>query len=141
MEIQQKILVTAIIIKEGNILMQKRTDKIDTHCDKWTTPSGFVEINEHPQEAIIREVKEELNIEVEILSVIPSIDSFPNHKGKYHMIYIAYLCKYISGELKNTDQDGDISEVKWVSLSDIDTLPTIRGTMPPIDTVLKQGII
>ena len=140
MEIQQKILVTAIIIKEGNILMQRRTDKIESHFGKWTTPSGFVEINEHPQDAIVREVKEELNIEVEILSVIPSIDSFPNHKGKFHMIYLAYLCKYISGEMKNTDQDGDISEVKWISLSDIEKLPTIRGTMPPIRMVLAQEI-
>ena len=48
-----------------------------------------------------------------------SIDSFPNHKGKYHMIYIAYECKLVSGTVINQDQDGDISKIDRIPLSDI----------------------
>lgn len=137
MEIKQKILVTAIIIENNKVLMQRRTDNVSTHEGKWTTPSGMVEINEHPADAIIREVKEELNLDVEILQVIPAIDSFPNHKDKYHLVYLAYLCKITGGELANTDEDGDISEVAWFNLDELDQVPTIRGTMPPIDIAKK----
>lgn len=135
--IVQKILVTAIIIKDEKILMQKRTDDLGSHKDKWTTPSGFVETNEHPEEAIVREVKEELNIDIKIKSVIPAIDSFPNHKDKFHMIYIAYECEVINGEASNTDEDGDISDIEWVPLDQLGDLDTIRGTMPPITTFLN----
>jgi len=136
----QKILVTAIIIEDGKILMQKRTDDLDSHRDKWTTPSRFVEFNEHPEDTIIREVKEELNIEIKIKSVIPSIDSFPNHKDKFHTIYVAYECEIVDGEASNTDDDGDISDVKWISIEELDKLDTIRGTMPPINTLLSDQI-
>ena len=139
MEIQQKVLVTAIIIYEGKILMQKRTDRHPDFFEKWTTPSGIVEINEHPQAAVIREIKEELNIDIEVLSVIPAIDSFPDHHHKYHLVYLAYLCKYISGEMANVDEDGDISEARWVPLAELKDLPLIRGTMPPIKMALSQN--
>jgi ADP-ribose pyrophosphatase YjhB (NUDIX family) len=59
MEITQKILVTAIIIRNGKILLQRRTENTPSHSGKWTTPSGIVKINEHPRDTIIREIKEE----------------------------------------------------------------------------------
>lgn len=137
-DITQKILVTAIIIQDGKVLMQRRTDDIESHKDKWTTPSGIVEINENPKDTIIREVKEELNLDIEVIEVIPAIDSFPNHKGKYHLIYLAYLCKIVGGEMKNQDNDGDVSEVQWFDLDKLDQVDTIRGTMPPINAVLND---
>ncbi|MBD3280523.1 NUDIX domain-containing protein [Candidatus Dojkabacteria bacterium] len=137
-QITQKVLVTAIIIRDGKILMQKRTDDLDSHRDKWTTPSGFVEVNEHPEDTIVREVKEELNIDIKIKSVIPAIDSFPNHKDKFHMIYIAYECEIINGKTSNIDEDGDISDIKWTRLDQLDDLDTIRGTMPPIREILRD---
>lgn len=137
-DIKQKVLVTAIIIQDGKILMQRRTDDIESHKGKWTTPSGIVEINENPKDTIVREVKEELNLDIEVIKVIPAIDSFPNHKGKYHLIYLAYLCKIVGGELRNQDEDGDVSEVQWFDVDKLDQVDTIRGTMPPINAILND---
>jgi mutator protein MutT len=141
METKQKILVTAIIIENDKVLLQKRTDELDTHKGKWTTPSGTVKINEHPQDAVVREVKEELGVDIEILSVIPSIDSFPNHKGKYHLIYLSYLCKIVKGVPQNIDPDGDISELKWCEISKINEEELIRGTMSPIKKCIDLKLI
>jgi 8-oxo-dGTP diphosphatase len=141
MEIKQKILVTAIIVKDNKILLQRRTDDLETHKGKWTTPSGTVKINEHPQDAIIREVKEELDVDIEIISVIPSIDSFPNHKDKYHLVYLSYLCKIMNGEPTNIDQDGDVSELKWCDVSKIYNEDLIRGTLPPIQKCIDLKLL
>lgn len=138
MEIKQKVLVTAIIIKNNKVLLQRRTDELDSHKGKWTTPSGTVKINEHPEEAIIREVKEELGVTAKIIATIPSIDSFPNHKSKYHLIYLSYLCKITEGEPKNIDSDGDVSELMWCNLNDLDKIDLIRGTLPPIKVVINS---
>lgn len=140
-EIKQKILVTAIIVKDNKILLQRRTDDLETHNGKWTTPSGTVKINEHPQDAIIREVKEELGVDIEIISVIPSIDSFPNHKDKYHLVYLSYLCKITKGEPANIDQDGDVSELKWCEVSKIYDEDLIRGTLPPIQKCIDLKLL
>ena len=141
MEIKQKILVTAIIVKDNKILLQRRTDDLETHKGKWTTPSGTVKINEHPQDAIIREVKEELGVDIEIISVIPSIDSFPNHKDKYHLVYLSYLCKIMNGVPKNIDQDGDVSELKWCNTSKFQSEDLIRGTLPPIQKCIDLKLL
>ena len=138
MQIKQKILVTAIIIKNNKILLQRRTDNIISHKNKWTTPSGFVEINEHPTDTIKREVKEEINIEIEVLEMLPLVDSFPNHKNKYHMIYLSFLCKIINGTPQNIDADGDISEIKWFDVDDLNQELLIRGTLPPIKEATKH---
>jgi len=139
MPIQQKILVTAIIIKDGKVLMQRRTDKLKTHEGKWTTPGGFVEVNERPEYAIVREVKEELDVDIEVVAVIPAINSFPNHKDKYHMVYLAYECEIISGTPRNIDDEDDISEIGWFSVEEMSSENTIRGTLPPIQKLLEQG--
>jgi 8-oxo-dGTP diphosphatase len=137
--IKQKVLVTAIIIENNKVLMQKRSDSIDTHRNKWTTPSGIVEINEDPRAAIIREVKEELDINIKILSLIPVIDSFPNHKNKYHLIYLSFLCEIVSGHVKNIDTEQDILDVQWFRVNELSKLDMVRGTLPPIQYVLKTS--
>lgn len=131
--LQQRVLVTAIIIEDGKILMQRRGDKIKTHEGKWTTPSGLVEINEHPKDTIIREVKEELDVNISVNTLIPLVDSFPHHKDKFHLVYLSYLCSIIGGTVKNIDQDDDILEVKWLDIKTIDHDMLIRGTWPPVE--------
>lgn len=138
--LKQIVLVSAIIIENGKVLLQKRIDSQDTHNDKWTTPSGKLELNEHPDDAIIREVKEELNIDVEIVSFVPRVDSFPNIKNKYHIVYLSYLCRIKNGTPINNDKE-EISEIKWFDLIELDKIDLIRGTLPSIRKCIDIGLI
>lgn len=138
MAIKQIIVVSAIIIKVNKILLQRRIDIFKYVNGKWTTPSGKVEINERPEDAIVREVKEELGVDTKVLTVIPSIDSFPNHKHKYHIIYLSYLCKIVKGKPYNTGVDGSISEFGWFDINSLDKVDLLRGTMPPIKIILES---
>jgi len=131
--IEQRVLVTAIIIKDHKLLMQKRIEKdYSRYHDKWTTPSGVLKINEHPEDCIVREVKEELNLDVKIIAMLPLVESFPNHKDKYHFVYIGFLCEVIGGKLANTDPDHDISEVGWFDIRKLDQIVIRRGTRPTV---------
>lgn len=129
---KQKILVTAIIIKDHKVLMQKRIDKVPKYHNKWTTPSGILKINEHPEDCIVREVKEELNLDIKIIAMLPLVESFPNHKSKYHLIYLSFLCEVVGGKLANTDPDQDISEIGWFDIRKLDQKVILRGTMPAL---------
>lgn len=110
-----------IIEKDGKILIAKRkTGK----CigAKWEFPGGKLEENETLEECLLREIKEELDIEIEIEFYMASSRFFCSG---IEIELIAYKAKYLSGELKLTDHE----EVKWVlpeELSEYDfTLPDI----------------
>lgn len=84
-----KIGVGAIIINEDDkILLQKRTDKVKVYKNCWFIPCGVVEYNENPIQALKREIKEELNVNVEVIKEISK--RFDNHTNTF---VIAYLCK------------------------------------------------
>ena len=132
MAITQKVLVTAIIIQDHKVLMQKRIDKFPKYNNKWTTPSGILKVNEHPEDCVIREVKEELNLDIKIIAMLPIVESFPNHKNKYHLIYLSFLCEIVGGKLANIDPDRDISEVGWFDIRNLDQKVILRGTLPAL---------
>lgn len=82
----------AIIIKDGYLYVVRRITK------KWGTyfsiPGGGIEKGETPSQAVIREVKEELNLDVEIISLFNEYNE--KEYGNYHYIFI---CNIIGGIL------------------------------------------
>ena len=68
-------VVTAIIINDGKILcVQRGPAKVEYISKKWEFPGGKVEAGETQQQAIIREIKEELGIKIEIEKEFISVD-------------------------------------------------------------------
>ena len=116
------IRVTAAIIeREGKILIAKRKAGDDLFAGLWEFPGGKIEEGETPEECMARELKEELDIEVEVGELISS------NKHKYpHGIFelLAYRVKHISGEMILNDHD----EIKWVTVDEISNFE-----FPPAD--------
>ncbi len=96
---------------KGNILLQKRTDD-----GKWGYHGGAVEIDESAEDAVLREVQEELGI------IPDGLELFGVYSGpEYHHVYpngdevscidIVYVCHKFHGEINFSD--GEVSEVGW----------------------------
>jgi mutator protein MutT len=81
----------------GRVLLQKRGDS-----GKWGFPGGAIELGETPEEAAIREVKEETGLDVQVETLIgiytDSDIKYPNG-DEAHSICIAYRLKAVSGQL------------------------------------------
>ena len=81
----------------GKVLLQKRGDS-----GKWGFPGGAIEIGETPEEAVVRELKEETGLDVEIESLIGIYtDSNMRYSNgdEAHSILIVYKLKAVGGEL------------------------------------------
>jgi len=81
--------VCAVIIHDGKVLAMK-----DSHADYYYLPGGRVQFNETAEEALLRELKEELNIQASIIRPLYFNQSFFNEdalKIDYHEICIYYL--------------------------------------------------
>lgn len=123
-------VVCACIIQEDRVLIAKRKSKVD--CGIWEFPGGKVEANESNEQAIIREIQEELNVQIKILQpLITILDktksiSFPVH---------AFACEIMAGELSLREH----SEMKWVACDQID-LNSFHASDGPIIQACRDYI-
>jgi 8-oxo-dGTP diphosphatase len=120
MDQKQLTIVVGLVANErGEILLAKRhqPDNLQIH-NKWEFPGGGIDFGETPEEAILREVKEETGLEVKIVRLLPkaysSVWDWP--EGKVQVIILSYECKKVSGELDSTDPE--IGELKYFKPED-----------------------
>ncbi len=101
------------ILEDGKVLLVRR--KHEPFAGKWTLPSGFMEFGEDPKETAVRELQEELAVEVEVTGLIDVLMERGDPRGLCLVVF--YTGRITSGETKPGD---DASEVRAFSL---DALP------------------
>lgn len=111
------ILVSAgIISKEDKILIAQRKKDTLLEPNKWEFPGGKVEFLESPEECLIREIKEELSIDIKINKLLMINSHVYKKEDKYyHIILIAYLADWVNGECLNLD----CQSFKWINIKDL----------------------
>jgi len=112
--------VGAVIEDEsGRILLVKHVPERGGFWQgKWICPGGKLEFGETIEEGIKREVREETQLEIELISPLLPFDRIvkAGDKVSLHVIYIDYLARLAGGELK---VGSDIGEAIWVEKKDI----------------------
>jgi len=127
--------VGGVIIKDEKILLTKR--KREPGKGQWSIPGGLVEPGETLVEAVIREIKEETNLEVEALKPIYTDEVVVRDEEsriRYHYVLIDYLCRLKGGSLRPGD---DAKEVRWIKLSEAKKLNLTRSTYRLIDRLTE----
>lgn len=108
-----------IFNKQNELLLAKRA--IDPFMGMWDLPGGFVSANENPSDSIIREIKEELNLNVKIINIEDTFIEEYKNKGRndenYAVALIVYILKVHS--FKNIKTDDDVSDYKFFSIHKI----------------------
>jgi len=109
----------AFILNEKNqILLSKRSKKSRNKAGYWTIPGGRVEFFEKVEDALKREIKEELGIDIKIIKLLSVTNDIINEENQ-HWISPQFLCKIVKGTPKNLEPK-KCDEIKWF---DIDNLP------------------
>lgn len=95
-----EITVDAVIERNDKILLIKRKNEPFKGC--WGLPGGFVEYGESTEDAIIREVKEEADLDISI-NALMSVYSKPGRDPRGHVISICYKASATGREKGGTD--------------------------------------
>ncbi len=112
----QKIVVTGLLEKEGEILILKRSSKEEFLPNYWELPSGKVEFGETVEQALKREFKEETNLDIKINRPY-KIFSYLSDNNNRHTIEIVFhvTCENIKELIISKDHE----EYTWIKKEDI----------------------
>ena len=119
----------AIIFFDNKILAVQRSDKMKLPL-KWEFPGGKLEEGESEIDCIKREIKEEINIEIDI---IKKISNSVYDYGDFKINLIPFLARYSTGEIQLLEH----KDYKLLAKSDLPNLDWAEADLPIVDELLK----
>ena len=110
-------VVAAIIIDNGRVFATQRG--YGEFKDGWEFPGGKIDVGETPEEALVREIREELDTEIAVGDLVETVEyDYPT----FHLSMRCYWCSVVSGELELKEH----AAARWLSkeeLFDVEWLP------------------
>lgn len=126
----------AIFNNEGKVLLTLRGAKAKNERGKWEIPGGGVEFNETFEQAITREMKEELGIDIavkELLDVCSHI--IPDEKQ--HWVSPTYICTITKG-LPRIVEPEKCADLQWFSIEEMETLSLSLVTQHDLQALKRK---
>jgi len=119
------VAACALIDPDGRVLLAQRPQG-KSMAGLWEFPGGKIEPGERPEQSLIRELKEELNIDVKEACLAPL--TFASHAySDFHLLMPLYICRRWDGIVEAREQQA----LKWVRPNELRNYP-----MPPADEPL-----
>ena len=128
---QSAMRVCAAVIYHQNkilITLRPQNKKLGGY---WEFPGGKIENQETPEEALKRELQEELAIEVEVGELLETV----HHRYDWgDVIILAYWCRWLSGEIKHLEVDDHC----WVAADNLLGYDILAADQPIIQKIQEQ---
>jgi 8-oxo-dGTP diphosphatase len=108
-----KKVVAAVIVDDGRIFATQRGH--GEFKDGWEFPGGKIEPGETPQQALKREIREELDTEIEVGDLLKAVEyDYPN----FHLSMQCFICSVKSGHLTLKEHEA----AKWLTVEQIESV-------------------
>lgn len=116
-------VVAAVILKDGAVFATQRG--YGPWKDWWEFPGGKIEAGECPQEALVREIREELDAEVEVGELLETVEwDYPD----FHLTMHCFICSLLSESMRLNEHEA----AAWLTRETLDTvrwLPADEGVV------------
>lgn len=125
------IVAAAIILDNHKVLIAQREEGSNMEF-KWEFPGGKLEQDETPEECLVREIKEELDMTIEPVDIYKAVRH--KHNGK-DILLLAYICKRIHGEGRAIE----CNDFKWISLDELDRYEYTPADIDIVEKLKKDN--
>jgi len=120
-----KVAAGVLVVQGGEVLLVRR--RMNPRQGTWTIPAGFVDFDEDPAEAAVRECREETGLDVEITGLLDAVAGREHERGAD--IVIVYCARLMGGRLR---ADDDVDRVAFFPLDELPPL-AFRATRVVLD--------
>ena len=119
-------VVAAIIIKNEKVFATQRG--YGDFKGGWEFPGGKIDAGETPEEALVREIKEELDTEVEVIELLDTVEyDYPN----FHLSMDCFICNIKSGDLVLKEHEA----AQWLTKETLDSVNWLPADLGLIDKI------
>nr|WP_297766366.1 (deoxy)nucleoside triphosphate pyrophosphohydrolase [uncultured Butyrivibrio sp.] len=127
---RKTINVVAALIRDGKRVFATARG-YGNYKGWWEFPGGKVEPGESPEDALVREIREELDSEISVDEYISTIEhDYP----EFHLSMRCYWCSLISGNLVLKEAE----DAKWLDVETIDSVKWLPADITLIDEIKKR---
>ena len=122
-------VVAAIIIEKGKVFATQRG--YGDFKGGWEFPGGKIDAGETPEEALVREIKEELDTEVEVIKLLDTVEyDYPN----FHLSMDCFICSIKSGNLVLKEHEA----AQWLTKETLDSVDWLPADLGLIDKIREH---
>ena len=122
-------VVAAIIAEKGRIFATQRG--YGEFKDGWEFPGGKIEEGETPQQALVREIQEELDTEVEVGDLLGTVEyDYPT----FHLSMQCFLCRIKSGRLNLKEHEA----ARWLAEDELDSVDWLPADIEVLDWIRRK---
>src|SRR5690606_37970894 len=116
------IVTCAIIIQNGKILVCQRSGAMDLPL-KWEFPGGKVEPGEDEKLTIVREIKEELHLDIEVVKQLQPVEhDYPS----FRICLVPFIARTVDGKLLLEEH----ADCQWVTIDELDRYDWAPADLP-----------
>lgn len=124
------IRVVAAVIRSGNKIFATQRGYGD-YKDGWEFPGGKIETGETPEDALVREICEELAVDVSVGELISTIEyDYP----AFHLSMDCFWCSVQSGEIVLREHEA----ARWLTRTELDSVEWLPADMELIERIKEQ---
>lgn len=124
---KQIVVAAAVIIQDGKVFAAQRKD-VGELARKWEFPGGKLEKGESGEEAIIREIGEELSLQIEVLDHLMTVE---HTYSTFHITMYAYRCALVAGELVLSEHLAS----RWLDINELQSLDWAAADLPIVERI------
>jgi len=122
-------VVAAIIIEKEKVFATQRG--YGEFKDGWEFPGGKIELGETPEAAIVREIKEELDTEIEVVKLLDTVEyDYP----QFHLSMDCFICKIKSGDLVLKEHEA----AKWLTKENLDSVDWLPADLSLVEKIRSE---
>lgn len=123
-------VIAAIIRRDDQVLLCQR--KEGALAGKWEFPGGKIENGETPEECLVREIQEELCLDIEVESIYQAVHTHYDH-GDF--LLIGYIAKQVGGEISLQVH----SDCAWVDIGRLDEYDLADANIPIANSLKEES--
>ena len=125
-------VVAAIIIREGKLFATQRG--YGEWKDWWEFPGGKIESGETHQNALKREIREELATEIDVGNHLATVEyDYP----QFHLTMHCYFCTIIGGQLSLLEHE----DARWLGIDELDSVKWLPADVEVVNALKKDFLV
>ena len=124
------VRVVAAVIRDGDRIFATQRG-YGEFKDGWEFPGGKIEPGETPKEALVREIREELDTQIEVGELIDTVEyDYPT----FHLSMDCFWCRVVEGSLKLKEHEA----AKWLAKEELGSVDWLPADVKVVDKIKKE---